>query len=236
MGWENKKDQEITCLRIAQKCVHLLRGYSIDYSRSKAGQEEERPDFILINECGDKIGIEHFLIDTLTKREKAKSRIIEADKRKLYEKYKDGKYEQNKDGAAKELFDVSFEIFQGMMTFEFHEFAKEFLRIVDKHVKNIDEYKKGNRFSRFGFLCEVRVPTCDYGWWVSTQNVAMHYQVIKGLPMTPVIWQKISKLLVSEMIDFFIVVTIPVVHEEIATVKIYTRQTQQPKLYSEFHF
>lgn len=57
MGWENKKDQEITCLRIAQKCVHLLRGYSIDYSRSKAGQEEERPDFILINECGDKIGI-----------------------------------------------------------------------------------------------------------------------------------------------------------------------------------
>ena len=72
-----KRKVEEECMNIAIKQNSILQGYKIDESRTAKGIEEERPDFILTR--GDsRIGVEHFLVDTLVKnmRKKVKRYMV----------------------------------------------------------------------------------------------------------------------------------------------------------------
>lgn len=224
-----KKAKELRCLNIVLKTVPLLHDF---YLMNYIGTE--RPDFILTNSKEEKIGVEHFLVDVLTDKQNAKSRLIEAEKEKIYAKRH--LYKNHPKNMEKDIMHCATNILDGVKKFSYWEFICEFERIVDSHKKNIEAYKAAHKFDKFGFICEITVPMADYNWVVSDSKNSCFRQIIRGIPMTYKMWNKIYALLENGDIDFFIITTIPVDDDKKVYSQCYTINTKRPKLYWNFRF
>ena len=212
-----KRKVEEECMNIAIKQNSILHGYKIDESRTAKGIEEERPDFILTG--GDsRIGVEHFLVDTLVKEYEKNgettygsfSRQHSKQMQNIYERYKDDNINGNEYAAVRAILSLVNDSITAQSGFICSVFKREFVRIFGEHLVNINEYRELNSdISKLGFLCEIRIPINDYSWVVYNKG-RVYKQAINGIPMLETMSFLIDFALRAELIDFVIITTIPI--------------------------
>ena len=230
-----KRKVEEECMNIAIKQNSILHGYKIDDSRTAKGIEEERPDFILTR--GDsRIGVEHFLVDTLVKEYEKKGETIygsfsrqhSKQMQNIYERYKDGNINGNEDAAVKDILSLASDSITAQSGFICGVFESEFVRIFGEHLANVNEYRELHHdISKLGFLCEIRIPINDYSW-VIHDNGRCYKQVINGIPMLGTMSFLIDFALRAELIDFVIITTIPIYASDKAKSCCYTKDSEFP--------
>lgn len=245
MSGQSKREHEELCMRAALKQIGELKGYHIDTSRADSGREEERPDFLLIKD-GHRIGVEHFLVDTLLKRlpkgDKTElhslSRRVHGEMMDIYDRYVGEKVDGKEAEALREIEKEINLNFERQTNFSYLSFISEFYRITHKHVKNISQYMSENGINTVGFICEIDVSDGAFTWDV-TKNGKTHRQRIAPIPMTVLMWLLIHELLEHDFIDFFIVEAVPnITSDPVKNAKAvcYTKGSQPGKLFDSFTY
>lgn len=207
---KNSKIMEERCMNIAIKQVPQLYGFKIS-------EEDERPDFILEND-GLRIGVEHFLVDTLAKERDKKtknnepvydsfSRQYDKKAQSLYDDYKDTIAGREKD-ALNDIMSLVTDFVTAQSGFNCYLFEKGFITIFYNHLMNACAYREHN-ISKLGFLCEIDIPTDDYMWLVR-RGAKFYEQKINSIPMLKLMAFLIDFALKSDMLDFVILTTIPI--------------------------
>ena len=205
-----KQEAESRCLNLTIKNCSQLKDYTL-IDRTHRPDKGERPDFILESKDNStKIGIEHFLVDTLLKeqgdKKGSKNRMFDAEMLKIYNKYAKEKIRGNETKALKEIGTLINKEHSAVNEFSCETFQMEFWRIITEHCKSIDVYRSKG-IDKLGFLCEINVMTTDNVWEV-LQNGKWHKQAI-NIPITKAMAMLIKILLLFEWIDFFIITLIP---------------------------
>lgn len=221
-----KQENEEKCILLAIHNVPELKGFRIEEKR-------ERPDFVLKNDEGEIIGVEHFLVDTLLE-EKHQSNKAPADSppkylsvhrkadgrfKKIYEKYQGEKINDHELEALGEIEPVLNDILKGETDFSYESFLREFFRIFMEHAKNIMVYRDNLSSSpdgtpaKLGFLCEVSVNSNGCLWDLYDNGKCWHQQ-LSGVPITHDMWLIIRVFLLLGFIDFFILATVPAFSEK----------------------
>ena len=246
---DQKRNGEEDCIKKAILSVPQLRRYRIDTSRYDNNIQEERPDFILISPKNERIGVEHFLVDTLfdtkTKKDNVKhhsySRQHPNKINQLFDKYKDGKVIGNEQNALDDIIKQVKTTLSYEANFDSSNFCAYFLQTASDHAKKVLDYRKakdgfGNSISRLGFICEVKIAGNDFKWNV-LDNGGWHKQIINGIPMLEGMWILIYILLQLGFIDFFIITTISVTDNNVFR-SLYYDKTTPPniKTYKEFEY
>ena len=198
------KNDELICLKIAEK-AGVLKEYKTTFVQN------ERPDFIGAN---NKVGIEHFLIDTL-EFSKKKGSIIKKQNRQIEEKikyYKENPEELDKDiknGKAPDFISsIPNERLNKIRDFKCKTFIKNFIRIYSEHYSKIDEYKKESNIDKIIFLIEVRYSERNFNkhGFVIERNGEKWNQAVKGIPIPNKI---INLFKISNKLDCIILCFIP---------------------------
>ncbi len=222
-----KRQLEEKCINIAISELPQLKRCRIDTSRSENGLPEERPDLILLSPYGERIGIEHFLVDTLydvTKIEETFAKYHSQSRQ-----YFNGKKDKNSFGLYESNFDTHGE----------SGFGRYFIQTCGGHSSNTRDYQQatdgqGGNLSKFGFICEVVVSRDDFLWNVLDNN-GWHLQRINGIPMIEGIWTWIFSILQLGIIDFFIITTICIKNTNIAK-SVYYDKSSNPRVYRDFAY
>ena len=131
----------------SKEALNLLKGDVI---------EGESPDFIINNSFG-RIGVEHYLVDTLLgKKHTSRSRAKQGESKFLYNKYRDN-LDGNEENALKEVEKIVQSDIDSIQNFDYKKFISEFKRISEEHMKNVDEYKRNNNLDKIIFLVEIPI-------------------------------------------------------------------------------
>lgn len=244
---KRKKDLENRCIKIILDQIPQFKKYSLDKSRTENGFEEERPDFILKKDESI-IGIEHFLVDTLFKKqidEKTKNisldgsfnRRLSDTTTKFFNKYEKNKLSGNEEKALKEVENIVNDITDAETNFSYDDFEKEFFRIAQQHVEKIKDYRSASNFNftNFGFVCEIDIINHIFLWNVFKNNKRKK-QRINGIPLTKNIWSFIHKLLLTGDIDFFIIITIPTFNVSKAKSLFLTKDSTNLLIFDSFEY
>lgn len=246
---QKKRSIEERCMKFAISDLSQLRGYKIDKSREKHGIEEERPDFILISPDNEKIGVEHFLVDTLFDTENIDNNIkYHSYSRQyphkidvLFKKYTNGKIVGNEQSALNDILEHIKTMLSYEHNFNSYEFSQYFLQTVASHALKISEYKAakdgfGNNIARLGFICEIGI-TKNFDWDVLDSR-GWHRQRINGIPMIEGLWMFIHILLQIGFIDFFIITTISAFDNKETHKSVYYDETTPVniKTYQDFKY
>lgn len=207
---KNSKILEERCMNIAIKQIPQLYGFKIS-------EADERPDFILENDSLH-IGVEHFLVDTLTKEREKKtkdnmpvydsfSRQHDKKVQDIYDKYNGDITGRGEDALSDIMSFVSDSII-AQSAFDCYLFEKAFVTIFYNHLMNACAYREHN-VSKLGFLCEIDIPTDDYMWLVR-RGSNCYEQKINSIPMLNLMAFLIDFALKSDVLDFVILTTIPI--------------------------
>lgn len=151
-----QKKYECSCFEYACEDIKWLKSMN-----NISTEKQERPDFILLN-GKEKIGLEHFLIDTqLNEMCDSQSRHKDNDINRLYNRYKDGGYDRDPEGARKGIENIVNEQLKTECAFNYSTFIENFKEVFNKHLERAGEYKNQG-IDRLGFLIEFQVPQREY--------------------------------------------------------------------------
>lgn len=180
-----RKSYEKDCFDYACEDIKQLKSW-----KDISAEHQERPDFIFLD--GDrKIGLEHFLIDTLlNEKQDSQSRHREHDIYKVYDKYKDGGYDRDPEGARQGIEDLVNKDLKTETDFDYRVFMTVFTEVFSKHLSRVEAYR-AEGIDSLGFLMEIRVPRMEY--LVTDMNLRTHKQRLNEFPITTDMWKTISR-------------------------------------------
>lgn len=186
--------------------------------------EQERPDFIIRNNDIGCTGIEHFLIDVITdpiiieKKNKVSQKndsivrktTTEIEKQVNNYKNKDNLEEDISNGkAATFVEDIINRTLKGVGQFSYEDFIKNFMRIYNKHYKNVSTYRE--KCQTLGFLIEIRYFNPSHNGYLISNKNKTYLQRTKTIPVTR---DMITCFHESKNIDFIILCMVPINYSE----------------------
>ena len=153
------KQNEILCTDIIKK----LYPNSI-FEKNDNREIKERPDFVF-----DNIGIEHFLIDSNSKKANSISRKHDNEINKLFTKYHDkpNEIDENTENIATQMTDMVKENINNKADFNSKTFENNFERIFNEHYAKIDSYMTENNLKEIHFLIEIIYQTSNSGYYIN---------------------------------------------------------------------
>lgn len=195
----DKKSDEYRSFNAAKEKLCFLKTLT-DISQPN----QESPDFVFVNNVGNRIGIEHFCIDiSMGSRNDSGTRETRGKTKEIFDKYhKD--IANHLDEARQE---IETKILNPRMrewqNFDYHTFCGNFKAKFNKHFMKIERYKDKWNLSNIGFLIEFLVPGDEY--MVSAKGNCLHLQKLRDFPITAITWQMLHGAL--DKLDFIILDT-----------------------------
>lgn len=220
-----RKNYENNCFGYACEDIKQLKSW-----KDISTEHQERPDFIFLN--GDKrIGLEHFLIDTLlNEKQDSQSRHREHDIYKVYDKYKDGGCDRDPEGARQNTENLINKNLKAETDFDYQIFISTFTKVFNNHLSRVEEYRSQGLES-LGFLMEIQVPQMEY--LVTDINLKMqphkYKQYLNEFPLTVDMWKVVSQF---DKIDFLIITVIDGLRNKHYSYMV--DKTYKPKLHYRF--
>lgn len=181
---KNKKDDETKVLNKALDLIKRSKEIPIELKditnyRNISKNNQERPDFVLENKDGIKIGIEHFLVDESAQENKkgfdSGTKKLDGLKNAALKQY-NYKGEHEPDSKDYEnLKRTVNQVINNVINFSFTKNIKAFQQTFDKHYKNISSYKENidNDFShvKIIFLIEYIYMSDKYMSLTGNKNI-----------------------------------------------------------------
>ena len=195
----NKKTEEYRSFNASKEKLPFLKALT-DISQP----DQERPDFVFVDNIGNRIGIEHFRIDiSMGSRKNSGVKETQGKAKEIFNKYhKDIKnhIEEARQEIEKKILNPRMREWQN---FNYQTFCTRFKEILKEHYSEIEKYKANWNLSNIGFLIEFLVPGNEY--MVSTKGEPLHLQKLCNFPMTATTWQMLHGALGE--LDFIILDT-----------------------------
>ena len=203
---ENKKDIERKCLykTLAYKNKANKETKSILNQLSGCITEAEEPDFIIKNN-EERIGVEHFLIDTLLGRKKAaRTRLRQSEINRTFNRYHDN-LDGNEEKATGEIQDMIQAEIDAIQNFNYAKFIQEFERIVNEHLSKVERYKSVNKIDSIAFLMEIPIAKNKMIGLTLGESELLQNKIIKGcnFPFTNDMLNVFKKI--SKKVDYTVV-------------------------------
>lgn len=195
----SKKSEEYRSFNAAKEKLRFLKTLT---DVSQTGQES--PDFVFIDNDGNRIGIEHFCVDiSMGSRKNSGAKETRGKAKEIFNKYhKD--IESHLDEARQE---IETKILNPRMrewqNFDYQTFCTRFKEILEEHYSEAKNYKAKWNLSSIGFLIEFLVP--DDKYMISVKGEPFHLQKLCDFPITTTIWQLLHDALGK--LDFIILDT-----------------------------
>lgn len=220
---ENKKTIEYRSLNAAKSELTYLKSL-VDVSLPN----QEKPDFVFIDNNNNRIGIEHFCIDiSMGSRKDSGTKKYQSTTISIYEKYRKNILEQEND-ALSDMEHMLNCLVKDWQKFNYSTFCNNFKRVFDEHYFKVEEYKANSNLSNIGFLIEFLVPNLFYK--VSNRGEALHIQELNDFPITEEMWQIMKDSL--DALDFIILDTNQFARKKDSVLLVDRIKT--PKIISEF--
>ncbi|MBR3138284.1 hypothetical protein IKG41_03000 [Candidatus Saccharibacteria bacterium] len=195
---QNKKADEYRSLDAAKKKLHFLKAL-MDISRP----DQERPDFVFIDDASNRIGIEHFRIDiSMGSRKNSGIKMTQGEAKKIFKKYHDN-IEDHMEEARGDIEKILNCRMREWQNFDYYTFCENFKTKFNDHYSEVEAYKAKWNLSSIGFLIEFLVPDAKY--LVSAKGESLHIQELCDFPITTEIWQILNDSL--DKLDFIILDT-----------------------------
>lgn len=195
---QNKKADEYRSLDAAKKKLHFLKALT-DISRP----DQERPDFVFIDDANKRIGIEHFRIDiSMGSRKNSGIKMTQGEAKKIFKKYHDN-IDDHMEEAREDIEKILNCRMREWQNFDYYTFYENFKTKFNDHYSEVEAYKAKWSLSSIGFLIELLVPDAKY--LVSAKGESLHIQELCNFPITTEIWQILNDVL--DKLDFIILDT-----------------------------
>ena len=197
--WKNdKKIAEYRSFNAVKTEVKFLNDL-VDIS----SENQEQPDFVLIDNDGYRIGLEHFCIDiSMGSRNDSLTKKMQYITRSIYEKYH-GNIISRENNALLDIGDMLDLAAKNWHSFEYQRFCDNFERIFNEHYLKVKEYKRKSKLYKIGFLVEFLVPNSSYK--VSFNGEPLSFRTLKHFPITNEMWGVLQKSFKS--VDFIVLDT-----------------------------
>lgn len=234
----NKQEEEQRVFDMAKQDVPLLRHLELV-------KHDDRPDFILKDKNGRKIGLEHFRADIYRVQDKNSSHIsgghtiLNNDKNTIFQKYNpiavnNSWTDKNIENASNELFSVVKKSLDMRKNYKYEEFLDN-LRVgihgkqskPKGHIQKSKNYPDRKTYDLMGFLIEIPIPSFEYCF----KTKGYFYQKINGLPITNEIWNEIN---IFDDIDFIIIETYNEKNPQEHHGQYFDKNTPKPTIYPSF--
>lgn len=194
----NKKTEEYRSFNASKEKLPFLKALT-DISQP----DQEGPDFVFVDNIGNRIGIEHFRIDiSMGSRKNSGVKITQGETKRIFNKYHRD-IENHLEEARQEIETVLNRTMREWQNFDYKAFCIRFKEILEKHYSEVEKYKANWNLSSIGFLIEFLVPGNEY--MVSTKGEPLHLQKLCNFPMTTTTWQMLHGALGE--LDFIILDT-----------------------------
>lgn len=194
----NKKSDEYRSLNAAKEKLPFLKNLT-DISQP----DQESPDFVFVDNVGNRIGIEHFRIDiSMGSRKDSGTKMTQGEAKRIFNKYHDD-IENHMDEARESIEKILNCRMREWQNFNHHTFCKNFKTIFNNHYSEVEKYKTKWNLSNIGFLIEFLVPDAKY--MVSAKGESLHIQELRNFPITAEVWQILNDAL--NKLDFIILDT-----------------------------
>ena len=213
----------------------------------------DRPDFVLEDSNGRRIGLEHFKADTFTKQNKNNSSfssgnaIIENRINNLSKEYRNSMVNDVLDDViaqneTKDLSNLIKDRINMQSQYRYEDFINNLHFVIHGmngrkgHIAKSKQYPNRESFYKMGFLIEVPVPRFQYYFKVKHKEqfyMAYSYQRVRGLPITNEIWKELD---VFNDVDFVIIETYESQNAEEHFGQYFDKTTQKPHIYPAFSF
>lgn len=168
------KQEEEQIFNMAKQDVSFLKNL-------KLIKHDDRPDFVLEDKCGHKIGLEHFRADIYRVEDKEKHHIrgghtiLDELRNETYRKYHDAAIndtwtDEDAKNASKDLFEIIIKNLLDMRSNYIYESFLDNLHVgihgksqkVKGHIQKSKKYPNRENYDLMGFLIEVPVPAFHY--------------------------------------------------------------------------
>ena len=195
---QSKKADEYRSLDAAKKKLHFLKALT-DISRP----DQERPDFVFIDDASNRIGIEHFRIDiSMGSRKNSGIKMTQGEAKKIFKKYHDN-IDDHMEEAREDIEKILNCRMREWQNFDYYTFCENFKTKFNDHYSEVEAYRAKWNLSSIGFLIEFLVPDAKY--LVSAKGESLHIQELCNFPITTEIWQILNDAL--DKLDFIILDT-----------------------------
>ena len=198
MNRSSKKSDEYRSLNAAKDKLSFLKALT-DISQPN----QERPDFVFIDNSGNRIGLEHFCIDiSMGSRKDSGIKMTQGEAKKIFNKYHNN-IENRLDEAREDIEKVLNLRMREWQNFDYHTFCKNFGTKFSNHYSKIEQYKEEWNLHSIGFLIEFLVPDAKYV--VSAKGERLHRQELCNFPITTEVWRILKSSL--DKLEFIILDT-----------------------------
>lgn len=189
----NKQEEEQKVFDMAKQDIPFLKNLELV-------EHNDRPDFILKDKYGRKIGLEHFRADVYRAQDKNSSHIsgghtiLDNSKKELFQKYhplevNNAWNDESTEQAAGELFGYIEDLLNMQIHYKYEEFLDN-IRVgihgrppkVKGHIQKSKNYPDRECYDLMGLLIEIPVPSFQYYFeTVVSQQVSQIKSLLRTL-------------------------------------------------------